>query len=623
MSTITHWIDDSLAEALGWALLHSLWQGAAIALLLAAGLILARCLSAKVRYRLALSAMLVLLLACISTFAWIYEPGPAPNEEVTLLFSATQGAPSGIPASAAGEAAHDHPAVYLSYFEQHLPLLVTGWLLGVLLLGLRMLGEIAYIQHLRHYRSRRPEPIWLEKLARIKERMGIRREVELRETHRIHSPMVVGALRQIILLPAGLLAGLPPEQVEAVLAHELAHVRRNDYLINLFISLVEILLFFNPMMWWISKKIRVEREHACDDLAVEMTGDTLSLVRSLALMEEWRLHGPTPAMAFLGKDGSVLSRIQRLLQRNDKRQVAAKAFWSISTVCICLALLAFQGAPSTATLPAETQPEITEPLEEAQSVEEAPPAEARPEPALYLEEAPAPAIIPEPEAIRADTIPPDARRIEEEARQLQEQMRAHEIELRKKAQAIQRKELELRKETQEKMQATQKAMLELEMQLRNKEHEREMQESEFELAQHELDAARMEIEEKQHALELKAEALEEAEGPERQQKLKEFQQAQRELLEQQKALELRMFEARKNQRQQEFEKQKAVQELQNRRFELEQQLEMKEQEMELKMMGLQHEMQQLEMEEQILEQEIEAKARELEMRMRKLKEGEE
>ncbi|MCO6480512.1 MAG: M48 family metalloprotease [Phaeodactylibacter sp.] len=623
MSTITHWIDDSLAEALGWALLHSLWQGAAIALLLAVGLILARGLSAKVRYRLALSAMLVLLLACISTFAWIYEPGPAPNEEVTLLFSATQGAPSGIPASAAGEAAHDHPAVYLSYFEQHLPLLVTGWLLGVLLLGLRMLGEIAYIQHLRHYRSRRPEPIWLEKLARIKERMGIRREVELRETHRIHSPMVVGALRQIILLPAGLLAGLPPEQVEAVLAHELAHVRRNDYLINLFISLVEILLFFNPMMWWISKKIRVEREHACDDLAVEMTGDTLSLVRSLALMEEWRLHGPTPAMAFLGKDGSVLSRIQRLLQRNDKRQVAAKAFWSISTVCICLALLAFQGAPSTATLPAETQPEITEPLEEAQSVEEAPPAEARPEPAPYLEEAPAPAIIPEPEAIRADTIPPDARRIEEEARQLQEQMRAHEIELRKKAQAIQRKELELRKETQEKMQATQKAMLELEMQLRNKEHEREMQESEFELAQHELDAARMEIEEKQHALELKAEALEEAEGPERQQKLKEFQQAQRELLEQQKTLELRMFEARKNQRQQEFEKQKAVQELQNRRFELEQQLEMKEQEMELKMMGLQHEMQQLEMEEQILEQEIEAKARELEMRMRKLKEGEE
>ncbi|MCB0615976.1 MAG: M56 family metallopeptidase, partial [Phaeodactylibacter sp.] len=258
MTTITHWMNTELAEALGWALLHSLWQGAAIALLLAVSLILARGLSSTVRYYMAFSAMLALLLACAGTFAWAYEPQPelATNstEEVTLFISDTQEAlPSGS-GPAISEAATDHPTAYLSYFEQHLPLLVTGWLLGILLLSLRMLGEIAYIQHLRHYRCRQVEGIWLEKLFRMKEQMGIRRKVEARETHRIHSPMVVGVFKHVILLPVGLLSGLSPEQVEAVLAHELAHVRRNDYLANLFLSLVEILLFFNPMMWWISKK---------------------------------------------------------------------------------------------------------------------------------------------------------------------------------------------------------------------------------------------------------------------------------------------------------------------------------------------------------------------------------
>ncbi len=621
MSIITHWIDDNLAEALGWALLHSLWQGAAIALLLAVGLILARGLSAKVRYRIALSGMLVLLLACISTFAWIYEPGQATNEEVTLLFSATQEALSSLPASAAGEAARDHPVVYLSYFERHLPLLVTGWLLGVLLLSLRMLGEIAYIQHLKHYRSRRAETIWLERLARIKERMGIRREVELRETHRIHGPMVVGAFRQVILLPAGLLAGLPPEQVEAVLAHELAHVRRNDYLVNLFVSLVEVLLFFNPMMWWISKKIRAEREHACDDLAVEMTGDTLSLVRSLALMEEWRLHGPSPAMAFLGKDGSVLSRIQRLLQRDDKRQVAAKAFWSISTVCICLALLAFQaGAPQPAS-PNDSPTEAVNPAESLPPAEGTP-AELLPEPEAPVEAGPT-LPEPEPESAPYDTIPAEARQIEKEVRELQEKMRASELEMRKEEQAIRSKELQLRKEAQEGRQALRRSLMELEIQMRNKENEKEMLENEFAIAEQELELAQMNLEEQQRALELQAEAMEEAEGAERQQKLKAYQQAQKELMEKERALELQRFEAEKKQRMQNFEKEKAIQELQNQRFQLEQEIEMKEQEIEFKMMGLRHEMEQLETDQRIMEQELKAKARELEMRMRRLEEREE
>lgn len=623
MNNITHWIDNNLAEALGWALLNSLWQGAAIALALAAGLILARRFSSAVRYWMSIAAMLALLAACIATFALAYEPQaemPIIEEATLSLFATQEALPSG-PTPATMEAATDHPTVYFDYFEQHLPLLVTGWLLGVLLLSLRMLGEIAYIQHLRHYRCRRPEGAWLEKLAVLKERMGVRQEVELRETHRIHGPMVVGIFRQVILLPAGLLSGLPPEQLEAVLAHELAHIRRNDYLINLFISLVEILLFFNPMMWWISKKIKVEREHACDDLAVEMTGDTLSLVRSLALMEEWRLNGPSLSMAFMGKEGSVLSRIQRLLQHNDKRQVAAKAFWALSAVCACLALLAFQSRAPQPVLPTDSLTEAVSPEEEALPGE--PSAEMLTETEAPAHAEPAPGVWLEPKALPYDTIPADARQIEKEVRQLHEKMRASEMELRKKEQAIRSKELQLRKEAQEGMQAMRKSLMEMEMQLRNKEHEREMLNNEFEIAEHELELAQMKLEEQQHALEFQEEAMEEAEGAERQQKLKAFQQAQKELLEKERALELQRFEAEKKQRMQNFEKDKAIQELQNQRFQMEQELEMKERDMEFKMMGLHHEMEQLEADQRIIEQELEAKARELEMKMREMEERQE
>ncbi|MCB0596669.1 MAG: M48 family metalloprotease [Lewinellaceae bacterium] len=630
MSTITHWIDTSLAEALGWALLHSLWQGAAIALLLAAGLILARSLSSGARYWMALAALLALLTACIGTFAWMYEPRPgqaAATEDATLSFSDAQEALPPAYALATAEAATDHPTVLWSYFEQHLPLLVTGWLLGVLLLSLRMLGEVAYIQHLRHYRCRQPEGAWLEKLAQMKERMGIRRQVGLRETYRIHSPMVVGVFRQVILLPMGLLSGLSPEQVEAVLAHELAHVRRNDYLVNLLVSLAEILLFFNPMMWWISKKIRAEREHACDDLAVEMTGDTLSLVRSLALMEEWRLHGTSSlSMAFLGKDGSVLSRMQRLLQRNDKRQVAAKAFWSLSICCVCLALLAFQSSAGQVAAAGGLSDGAT-PVEQPQPKREAAIEVATELPAVAEEDSPEPDVQPaipraEPQEIQSDTIPAEARAIEKDIRQLEEKMRASEMELRKKEQALRKKELEIRKETQQALQARRKALLELEMQIRNKEYEREMQENEFEIAEHELEAAQMELEEQQQALHLQEEQIEQAQGQELQQKLKAFQEAQRQVMEKQKALELRAFEAQKKQRQQGYEKEKAIQELQNRRFQMEQEVEMQEQEMEFKMMGLHHEMQQLEVEQRMVEKELEAKHREFEERMMKLEERE-
>ena len=140
--------------------------------------------------------------------------------------------------------------------------------------------------------------------------MQVSRRVRLLPTDRVDSPSVIGWLRPVILAPVGVLCGLAPEQVEALLAHELAHVRRHDYLVNVLQGIAESLLFYHPAVWWISNQIRTEREHCCDDLAVEASGDVLVYARALAELESMR---PAHFKAALSaNDGSLLRRIQRL-----------------------------------------------------------------------------------------------------------------------------------------------------------------------------------------------------------------------------------------------------------------------------------------------------------------------
>ena len=125
-------------------------------------------------------------------------------------------------------------------------------------------------------------------------------------------PTVVGWLRPAILLPIAALAALSPSQVEAILAHELAHIRRHDYAVNVLQTLAETLLFYHPAVWWLSKRIRVEREHCCDDVAIAICGDPVGYAQALAELERWRSASPAMAMAATG--GSLLDRVRRILR---------------------------------------------------------------------------------------------------------------------------------------------------------------------------------------------------------------------------------------------------------------------------------------------------------------------
>ncbi len=172
-------------------------------------------------------------------------------------------------------------------WEQVSPWLGLAWLVGVAGCSIRLLGGWLITARLRSATARLAPVEWQARLAPLMKRMGVLRRVSLRASTRIEAPMAMGWLRPVILVPVGALAGLSTEQVEGLLAHELAHIRRHDYLVNLLQSLAEAVLFYHPAVWWVSRQIRTEREHCCDDLAVAATGATCSPTR--ALWPSWNL----------------------------------------------------------------------------------------------------------------------------------------------------------------------------------------------------------------------------------------------------------------------------------------------------------------------------------------------
>jgi hypothetical protein len=224
-----------------------------------------------------------------------------------------------------------------------LPWVVAVWLAGAAVFWLRLLGGWVLAGRLRsrlvYPRLVRPAPCeWQQALDRLKTRIRVGRPVRLLVSSLVQAPAVVGWLRPVVLVPVGALAGLPPEQVEALLLHELAHIRRHDYLVNIVQSVVEVLLFYHPAVWWVSGQIRAERELCCDDLAVCVNGDALTYARALAERESARPAHFTAVIAATG--GSLAHRIARLLgqQRPAPRPLSGPA---IVTAALLPAITAF------------------------------------------------------------------------------------------------------------------------------------------------------------------------------------------------------------------------------------------------------------------------------------------
>ncbi len=301
MSVLETLVRTPEAQALGQAIAHSLWQGAAAALAL--GMVLWISRSARVRYAAACAGLLLILVAFGVTFVRsIPDSTPIRRQnEIRLAIRERSGA--GNPVAPIGTA-------------PFLPWLAPFWAAGVLLFHLRAMAGWTAARRLRTTGVCAPESEWAHRLDQLRGRMRASRPVVLLESSLAKTPLVIGHIRPVILMPVGLLAGLPLAQVEAILLHELAHVRRRDYLVNLLQTWVEGLFFYHPAAWWISRVIRAEREHCCDDLAASVQGDRFVYASALAAVEQSRWSAE-PAVAATG--GNLVKRIRRLLHPDGPR----------------------------------------------------------------------------------------------------------------------------------------------------------------------------------------------------------------------------------------------------------------------------------------------------------------
>lgn len=310
-------LNPPIVELMGWTLLHFVWQGALVAALLGGLLRLLDTSVPPVRYAVCCVALIGLLAFPIGT--GLFLEGQLLEEESA---SASQVVTEAVPIGA-GEGGREALAVSsspaspswraqaASWVRPVLPWLVLGWGLGVLGFSMRLAGGAWRVRRLR--RSGTPAPDeWRERLRALADSLGLQGPVRLCRSPSVDSPMLLGWWRPVVLVPAGFLAGMPPAQVEALLLHELAHVRRHDVLVGRLQAVVEVLLFFHPATWWISRQVRREREACCDDLVVRAGTDRTVYARALATLAERVQVGSPRAWVPAASDGSLLTRIRRL-----------------------------------------------------------------------------------------------------------------------------------------------------------------------------------------------------------------------------------------------------------------------------------------------------------------------
>jgi beta-lactamase regulating signal transducer with metallopeptidase domain len=318
MTTINEMLQQPFARAVGWTLLQFVWQGTLIALVTGVVLAALRRSGPDVRYVVATIALALMLTTPIVTVVQTLASVPAvPPAATNARRSSAAGLeahePTASPLSSAETAPPRIADVTAPSFsiEAWLPSLVSVWLGGVALLTLRLFSGWMWVRRLRSHGTRPASAHLQNALRRLTRQLHITRAVRLVESSRVAVPTVIGWLKPIVLLPASAIAGLSPDQLEAILAHELAHVRRHDYVVNLLQTVVETLLFYHPAVWWLSRRIRTERENCCDDLAVSLCGDPVAYAAALAELEGLRSSSAPLVLAASG--GSLLQRVRRLL----------------------------------------------------------------------------------------------------------------------------------------------------------------------------------------------------------------------------------------------------------------------------------------------------------------------
>jgi beta-lactamase regulating signal transducer with metallopeptidase domain len=350
---------DALIRVIGWTLIHSIWEGAIVVAITASVLTLIPRASARIRYAMLCVALLTHLTAPIVT-AVVIAPraisGAMFGRGLTMDAKADLPLPQVAPSSDTGTSGAAAQTLSLTApsltariralslsAERYFQWLAILWLIGVGVSALRRVGGWLLLRRLIARATPAGAPV-ASRVGALAQKMGIQRAVQVLVSNAVTGPFTTGWWRPVIVLPLSMLSGLDPVHVDAIVAHELAHIRRWDYLVAIVQSVALTVLFHHPATWWLDRRLRIEREYCCDDLAVLASRDRVGYVRALAELESQRLG--LPSLALAATDGSLQHRVARLL---GARSQTAAAGWV--PVAALLAVVVTAGALDAANVP--------------------------------------------------------------------------------------------------------------------------------------------------------------------------------------------------------------------------------------------------------------------------------
>ena len=365
MNLLTGVLSPTTMRLMALTLLHFLWQGTAFAALAYAAM--AFCRSAASRY--AMGMVMLVMMAVAPAATYLALQGQQSGGTVAMnSVKVEAGGTAIVTANPAKSVAKPTGAPVTDGVPGYFLWLVEIWFAGVMLLGLRSAGGVFVVERMRRKESNLVGEQMREFCATLQKKMGLQRLVNFYECNRLDAPAVAGWLRPVVMLPVTALTGLSEAQLSSVIAHELAHIKRYDALVNSFQIGVETLLFYHPGVWWLNKKIREERENCCDDVAVEVCGNPLTYAHALARMAESRM---SPRLMMAANSRPLAARVARLLGMAKKGETMRGADLSLGLLCLSASLMAGVGfvgvvrnvhaqtpvAPTAAVVPKAVTPE--------------------------------------------------------------------------------------------------------------------------------------------------------------------------------------------------------------------------------------------------------------------------
>lgn len=325
-------IEKSL-QAFSWMLIHSLWQGLLLAIITGMVMQFTKKARAITRYALIAGLLFTFLVVCCGTFIYEWNRGNTTDHS---LYATTRF--SGI-SVLKNFAIEQWPAALAQYCSDNATLIVSIWFAFFTFRCWKMRRALGYVRRVRTTQYQLPGQYWQHKMTALTRQLHIQKTVTLLESGITKIPVVIGHLKPVIYMPIGLLTNLPPEQIEAVLLHELAHIRRNDYLVNWLQHMTETILFFNPGFLWASSLLKQEREHCCDDVALAHTGNKKQFIQALISFKEYMIYGQTYAVAFPGKKNHLLKRVTRIIQNRNNPLSGVEKICLLGSLLVCFILL--------------------------------------------------------------------------------------------------------------------------------------------------------------------------------------------------------------------------------------------------------------------------------------------